>query len=735
MDEFSLSLSEAVQILGLGPEASAEARQSLFQRKSLLLERKLRFAPTNGLRSRYRLSLEQLTRAYETVELAATAQDLSGISPEIDLSAGEKAVVSGHVLAPTVFGLFGPGRPGRLPLRLDLWIAPLAVFAMLVAAGLWWWKAEHAKSEMIRLADVARQESARSAAEAADAARAREEKQAKREASAEQQRQESDRLAAAQQALAQQRETERRAALHLQVHGRLAEVETQLETESRRLSAVELGISELRARERELGVQGGWSLEWTRQRRSLLESYRQWLVEFIVQHPARVRLKTAAQLLLAGDPDAAALEAQVVVDLWTLHADEPRNRRYREVGRSLVETSVASASWPAEAYAQVRRDEPEAVDRFLAELRRGLSYLDEPGREALPADWQSRMLPLSLLAGREDRDFQRWQPRFIGTLSVRTHPAGALLVDESGTTLGPAPQSLERVRGAKVQLSVTLPGYLPATAEATVGSGETQIVQIELTEIPVPKIGQTFTIPDLGLVLRWIEPGRFDLGSPAQEDGRSPEEGPQIPVRLSQGYWLGQYEVTQREWSILMGRNPSAFKELGADAPVESVSWKDAMEFGRRLTERERVAGRLPAGLAYTLPTEAQWEYACRAGTTGPYSGPLDLVAWHGIARGGSTQPAGQKAPNARGLYDMHGNVWEWCRDWYADGYKPHPTGAEVVDPQGPATGSYRINRGGGWRSPALNCRSAFRHWLAPNDRGNGLGFRLALVQSSSPDL
>jgi len=742
MDEFHLSLSEAVQILGLGPEASAEARHRLFQKKSVLLERKLRFAPTAGLRARYRLSLEQLTRAFETVELAATAEDLSEISPEADLpagssvelSAGERAVVSGRVQTPTAFGLFGPGRPGRLPLRLDLWIAPLAVFAMLVAGGLWWWKAEQAKSEMIRLAEVARLESARAAAEAAAAARAQEDQQAKRDAAAERQRLESERLAAAQQALVQQRETERRAALDRQVGIRLAEVESQFEAESRRLSAVELGISELRTRERELDAQGGWALEWTRQRRSRLEPYRQWLVEFMIQHPARIRLRTAGQLLLAGDPDAAALEAQAVVDLWTLHAEEPRNRRHREVGRPLVETAVASADWPPEAYAQVRKDEPEAVDRFLEELRRDLSYLDEPGKEALPADWRTRMLPLSLLAGHGDRDFQRWQPRFISTLTLRTHPAGALLADESGNTLGPAPQSLQRVRGTKMKLSATLPGYLPATVEATVGTGETQVVQIELTEIPVPKVGQTFTVPDLGLVLRWIEPGRFDLGSPTQEAGRTPEEGPQIPVRLSQGYWLGQYEVTQREWSILMGRNPSAFKEVGPEAPVESVSWKDALDFGRRLTERERVAGRLPAGLAYTLPTEAQWEYACRAGTTGPYSGPLDSVAWHGIPRGGSTRPVGQKAPNAWGLYDMHGNVWEWCLDWYADGYKPHPTGDVVIDPQGPKTGSYRINRGGSWRSPALNCRSAFRHWLAPNDRGNGLGFRLALVQSGPPD-
>lgn len=203
-------------------------------------------------------------------------------------------------------------------------------------------------------------------------------------------------------------------------------------------------------------------------------------------------------------------------------------------------------------------------------------------------------------------------------------------------------------------------------------------------------------------------------------------------VAISQGFWLGRHEVTQGQWTTLMGRNPSAFKELGADAPVEMVSWKDAMEFGRKLTERERAAGRLPAGYVYTLPTEAQWEYACRAGSNLPYAGELESMAWYGAkASGGSTHPVGKKAANAWGLFDMHGNVWEWCRDWYAEAYLPGVDGQPVADPLGPPAGAYRVNRGGSWRSSADTCRSAFRHWLAPNDRGNGLGFRLALVRET----
>ena len=171
-----------------------------------------------------------------------------------------------------------------------------------------------------------------------------------------------------------------------------------------------------------------------------------------------------------------------------------------------------------------------------------------------------------------------------------------------------------------------------------------------------------------------------------------------------------------------MGNNPSSFKSSGKGAPVEQVSWDDAIEFCQKLTERERRAGRLPEGYKYTLPTEAQWEYACRAGTTGPYAGELGRMAWYGNNSGSKTHPAGQKAPNAWGLYDMHGNVREWCYDWYGD----YPDGS-VRDPPGTSSGSHRVDRGGGWNSFARNCRSAGRLRGAPSLRNDSLGFRLAL--------
>ncbi len=194
------------------------------------------------------------------------------------------------------------------------------------------------------------------------------------------------------------------------------------------------------------------------------------------------------------------------------------------------------------------------------------------------------------------------------------------------------------------------------------------------------------------LDLVWIAPGVFNIGSPDSEEGRGGDEGPLTSVTLTKGFWLAKYDVTQGQYEALMGANPSHFKSAGSDAPVEEVSWDDAMAFCQKLTKQERATGNLPAGYAYTLPTEAQWEYACRADTTGPYyAGDLNAIAWYNENTGNTTHPVGQKQPNAWGLYDMLGNVWDWCADWYG----AYP-GGTVTDPAGPSSGSFRVSRGGG---------------------------------------
>jgi len=218
--------------------------------------------------------------------------------------------------------------------------------------------------------------------------------------------------------------------------------------------------------------------------------------------------------------------------------------------------------------------------------------------------------------------------------------------------------------------------------------------------------------------LAFIPPGTFRMGSPPDEVDRYDWEGPQTAVTISRGFWMGKCEVTQGEYLTVMGSNPSYFQppDYPADTnrPVETVSWDDATAYCAALTGRERLAGRIGTNSVYRLPTEAEWEYACRGWTSTRFSYGDDLgytnltnYAWYGDNSGGTTHPVGQKLPNPWGLYDMHGNVWEWCQDWWSE----YPGGI-AVDPQGPATGSSRVFRGGYWVDSlayARYCRSAFR--------------------------
>ena len=214
-----------------------------------------------------------------------------------------------------------------------------------------------------------------------------------------------------------------------------------------------------------------------------------------------------------------------------------------------------------------------------------------------------------------------------------------------------------------------------------------------------------------GIEFVWAPPGEFQMGSTSSESRSN--ERPVTQVRISRGFWMGKYEVTQAQWEAVMGSNPSRFKNCGGDCPVEAVSWEDVQEFIGKLNARS-------GGRPYRLPTEAEWEYAARAGTTEDRYGDLDEIAWYRSNSRSTTHPVGEKAANAWGLHDMLGNVWEWVQDWHGS----YP-GGSVTAPTGPGSGSGRVRRGGGWGSNASSCRSARRDRNSPGNRVYSLGFRL----------
>ncbi len=342
-------------------------------------------------------------------------------------------------------------------------------------------------------------------------------------------------------------------------------------------------------------------------------------------------------------------------------------------------------------------------------------------------------------------------------LKVDTTPAGAQV--RILNIRPPYTPGIELDPGA-YHIEVTAVGHEMYREWIEVGSGEDKILAVSLIQTRVDAPAQppapqpvtpaalragekrAVTVKGVTFNMVYIPAGEYLRGSPENEPGRwADRESPQHRVRISRGFWMGETEVTQGLWQAVMGNNPSHFKACGSTCPVESVSWNDSQEFIQRLNG-------LVSGGGFRLPTEAEWEYAARAGTTGPYAGDLDAMAWYGnnsgnrvidalaiwnevkdgskyiqrlVDNGCRTHPVAGKRTNAWGLYDMHGNVWEWVQDWYGD----YPSGI-VTDPTGPSSGASRVRRGGSWDDRARYCRSASRIRDTPDSRDGYLGLRLA---------
>lgn len=312
-------------------------------------------------------------------------------------------------------------------------------------------------------------------------------------------------------------------------------------------------------------------------------------------------------------------------------------------------------------------------------------------------DGKAKVVLLAVLAGHENQQLE-WKPA----------PG-----EEKGLTM-----QLPRVASS---------GEVPGTAQ------ESHATRKEpATKLPPAPSGSLPTMENsIKMRLVQIPAGEFLMGSPDSDSEASSDEKPQHRVRITRPFHLGAFEVAQSQYQQVMGSNPSNFKDESGLSPVEIVSWTDVEEFCGKLSglPQEKQAGR-----QYRLPTEAEWEYACRAGSTSRYGfdesrDSLGSYAWFSENSGSKTHPVGQKKPNAWGLHDMHGKVYEWCSDWYGT-----YDASGVDDPRGPTAGSYRVLRGGGWFIVAGVCRPACRAGFMPVSRSPSVGFCVAFssVDASS---
>jgi formylglycine-generating enzyme required for sulfatase activity len=328
-----------------------------------------------------------------------------------------------------------------------------------------------------------------------------------------------------------------------------------------------------------------------------------------------------------------------------------------------------------------------------------------------------------------------------GSIIVKSTPAGAK-VYLNGVQKGSTPLSVNGLSSGRLGLKLVLDGYENVEDTVQIETGKEEIMNytlaasakpppvkpaVEPRPEPQPTVSGTakreWKDPDTGIEFVWVEGGTYQMGCGSWAGDCKPNESPAHEVTVS-GFWIGKYAVTQGQWQKVMGNNPSGFTK-GDNYPVETISWDDAKEFIAKLNGRSRYK--------FRLPTEAEWEYAARSGGKAQkYAGgdDVDAVAWYSGNSGRSTHPVGTRAANGLGIYDMSGNVWQWCEDVYdADAYRSH----QGKDPVSSGGGTYRVLRGGSWSRDAGWVRCTFRGYWAPASHGmggsrlggSGLGFRL----------
>jgi formylglycine-generating enzyme required for sulfatase activity len=394
----------------------------------------------------------------------------------------------------------------------------------------------------------------------------------------------------------------------------------------------------------------------------------------------------------------------------------------------------------------------ELTDELRRELKLRINGAVEPfptkELEALPVGpttfqlehplYDSEAVEIDIEDGGLHRVSFELMPRLaVVDLAIPEGLAYSLLVDNEPVDLD-ANDRVDVPAGRALALELRMKDHLTMRRQVELEPSERFLWDVEPVPIPGPEMGRSWEVPYVGIDFGWVPPGEFSMGSPSSEHARLPEEGPQADVRFTRGFWVGVYEVTQQQFAALAQSEPSQFR--GPNRPVESISWEQAKAFCAQLTRIERDARRLPETYVYRLPTEAEWAYAARAGTTTPFhwgsEADASLGQFNGVypidrsdglrsPKGGyGTTAVGQYAPNAFGLFDMHGNV----REWTLDGFRSRLPGGTLVDPAPqPVDGRVAV-RGGGWEDTAARVRSAAREQATADRVSNALGFRVVLA-------
>jgi formylglycine-generating enzyme required for sulfatase activity len=362
-------------------------------------------------------------------------------------------------------------------------------------------------------------------------------------------------------------------------------------------------------------------------------------------------------------------------------------------------------------------------------------------------DYETVQMPVTIADGKTASTAANLRPK-PAHLAIHVVPAMPIVVYLNNTPITPGAEGQYVLPpGQKNKVRVQAQNYADAEKDFTLEPNKSATWDVTLSMLTPPVLGQDYTVPYLNLALKWIKPGQFTMGSPSTEFNRiGQSEGPATPVTIPTGFWAGTYEVTQDQYQAVMGENPSMFGKNTPDQgrhPVEMISWMKAREFTQKLTERERTAKRLPDGYEYRLPTRAEWEYLARAGTTTPFNfgdtadptkgnfkGAYPVQSGISVASQNNftgTKAVGSYAPNAWGLYDIHGNVSEWV----LDAYKSRLPGEAITAPglqAGDAT-ARREYRGGGWSDYASDCRSAWRDLsVLPDTVSSAIGLRVVLA-------